>query len=510
MKYKVTLETLTPLHIGTGTELLKDFDYVSQQNTTYVLNQDAVYEHEYNNKGGEARLGLPAGRLVSPDQFQPGSPFVRYTLRGATTIERIHEQTKDIHGRCFVPGSSLKGALRTALFAYATGTGSFSPDLSTLSKEKSGIGLPWERQVFGSSPNNDLLRVLQVADSTPLGVEPSPLDLYTARVFTGGTPGSPIVVEAVRKGVIFELELTIDELTLRYAEKLGWQENQLWIVSLVAILQRVSLRHIQEEQAFAEGKGFEQTTAFYKQLAVLAGRLQDTNAAILQMGWGTGWAGMTITNWLDVQTRNEIRSRYKLGKPPTASRSWQPNLSKPFPASRRLRALAKDAPGQPFGWVALSFELLQPPSEAWKSLEKRARPALKTLKTFQRDSAPEPAARPAAKPSTPPIPLSPVPPRSTQMAAPQPVTPELSQIVDHFSELPKVGDRFRGEVFDVQGRIVYLSLPGLDSDTQAYAVIFPEDNPGGKQISDGDLVLCKVLELKQERTNYWQVRCKRG
>ena len=59
MKYTLKIETLTPIHIGSGVELIAGFDYVSpevQQPVTYVLDQDAIYAAELKRNGARARL----------------------------------------------------------------------------------------------------------------------------------------------------------------------------------------------------------------------------------------------------------------------------------------------------------------------------------------------------------------------------------------------------------------------------------------------------------------------
>lgn len=63
--------------------------------------------------------------------------------------------------------------------------------------------------------------------------------------------------------------------------------------------------------------------------------------------------------WLPESMQQKIRQRYKLGRPPRAGRDWEPDLSKPFPKSRRLRALRKGGEtiaGVPLGWVLVVFK----------------------------------------------------------------------------------------------------------------------------------------------------------
>lgn len=516
MKYKVTIETLTPLHIGTGTELLAKFDYVSKpsEKMTYMLDQDAVYADEMERKGDAAQLSKPAGALLSSENWREGSPFVRYTLRGSTTIERVHEQIKDAYGQCYLPGSSLKGALRTAIMAYAIQSGEFMPQAGELEQKPERAAQRWEKNVFGREPNFDLLRALQVTDSAALPTIPSSLELCSARVFTGGEPGSPVEVEAVRKGATFDTEITIDELALKYAPKLGWDDRQLWLANLIEILQQVSRQRIEEELAIAGAKGFAEAATFYKRSLTTIEALTGKSVAVIQLGWGTGWTGMTIGRALDEGTQGEVRRRYQLGRPPTARGKWEPDLSKSFPKSRRLRAIPSavgdDRPGLPLGWILLAFAPVGQPSPEWVALSRKAKATFKSPAERPVRVEPSPASSPieSAPTTTEPKPgpsLAQPTPTESKSKPPAPVTRPLTPT---FSELPKVGDRFRGEVFDAQGRTLYLTIPGLD-DTIAYAVIAAEDNEGSKKFNEGELVICEVIALTQEKNGCWRVRCQR-
>lgn len=517
MKYKVTLEILSPLHIGTGTELLKDFDYVSTKEMTYVINQDAVYSAEFDSRGGEARLNVPPGRLVSEDQWRENSPLVRYTLQGSTSIERVHEQIKDIHGCCYLPGSSLKGALRTSLLAYAMLNETLSQARINYRQTNRGFVKEAAAQNFEQAffrpaqddANHDFLRALHVFDSLPLPILPSRLVLCPARVFTGGLPGSPIVVEAVQKGAIFETEILIDELELQYADKLGWEDRRLWLVNLLPILQAVSRRRIQQENQNAGEKGFITTEKFYQQLNHLAGKLAGTNSAVVQMGWGTGWSGMTIGPWLQKPVQDEARQKFQLGRPPGQRGGWEPDLSKPFPKSRRLRA-ANESPGEPLGWIAVTFEPLGQPSELWQTLakESRIKPISPPTSAPTKSSA---AAPPAATPSStkPEVQAPPASEVPSKPPTPPPPAESKRPLTASFSGLPKAGDRFRGNVwFTDDNGSIYIEIPGLSADDLAAALI-ARTALGSKKYKDGDTVICEVLAAEKDpnQKGHWLVRC---
>ncbi len=362
MIYTVRVSLISPLHIGTGTILLRDYDFKTVGSRTWVLNQDAIFADVFDRAGGRPDwnlLALPPGQLVQDKELYDGSPFVRYGLEGTTTVDQVREQIKDIYGQCYLPGSSLKGALRTVLMSHAIRSGRFQPDLSALGERREWAGQPWERAIFGPNPNQDLLRALIVADSEPLPRSPSPLMLLNAQVFTrDGRPGSPIVVEALKPDTVFQTTLRIDDYLLSEAARaLRFGDRREWLMNLAQIANEISRARIEGEMRWYEGNpAFQNVLSLYRQLAQFRTR---GNAFILQIGWGAGWTAKSVGFWLPKAAQDTLRRRYRLGRPPRAGRDWQPNLAQPFPRSRRLRARRTQTqvvPDWPLGWVLVEME----------------------------------------------------------------------------------------------------------------------------------------------------------
>jgi len=360
MNYRLRITVLSPLHIGSGDVLLRGYDFVTTADRTWVLDQEAILAAEYDAQAGRIdwrRLGRPPGELVDEARLRPGSPLVRYSLAGTTTVDQVREQVKDALGRCYLPGSSLKGALRSALFSHAVRSGHFRPDLDRLNKSREWAGQPWEREVFGRDPNHDLLRALHIADSAPLPAEPSPLMLLHAQVFAAGPPGSPIVAEAVRPDTVFETTMRLDEyLFSPHAARLGLADRRDWLERLPQIVNDYSRARIQLERNFLAGRReLAEAARFYQELAA---RPLPPGAFLLQMSWGAGWTGKSVGPWLPPEMQQEIRRRYRLGRPPRSRSDWQPDLSRPFPKTRRLRS--RRVQGQvvadvPLGWVRVEM-----------------------------------------------------------------------------------------------------------------------------------------------------------
>ncbi|HIE38648.1 MAG TPA: type III-A CRISPR-associated RAMP protein Csm5, partial [Anaerolineales bacterium] len=156
-EWTVEVETLSPLHIGSGTELMLGYDLVPHQGRTYRVDEDALLEAmlvRAEERGTDAvnrvLMGRPAAELLTPSDFDDSALF-RYVLQGepGKTEGRVPEQIKDVYDRPYLPGSSLKGALRT-LLAWGIYAGQKrKPDLGKLKRSRSWAAQPLEQELFG-------------------------------------------------------------------------------------------------------------------------------------------------------------------------------------------------------------------------------------------------------------------------------------------------------------------------------------------------------------------------
>ena len=117
--YQVKLQTLSPVHIGDGGELRQGFDFMVRGNATYRLNEDAILQAKEAQVRPDRYGHYPTpGALLQEADYERDAYF-RYILRGAARSAKLDARLKsfikDVYDRPYIPGSSLKGALRTAL-----------------------------------------------------------------------------------------------------------------------------------------------------------------------------------------------------------------------------------------------------------------------------------------------------------------------------------------------------------------------------------------------------------
>jgi CRISPR-associated protein Csm5 len=423
--YDLTITTRSPLHIGTGTELVKDYDFLfdKDQHMAYVLDAEAVLllaEQElqrrdeglrkrvarYDEKPArqqtekeeaqlleeartikhlrrdlftgltleqfrEARL-LNVKRHLEPRVVVEGMPIVRYALAGdLSSSANVFEQIKDAYGRPYMPGSSLKGALRTILawqhfpeLGAAVGVDALIPERRNRPPEAKFAGGTYEDALFvvlgrGQAQQRDILRMLQVGDST--GAAADHLILAPIRVYGGAPPpasskqgtGMDVLnVEAIDRDVTLQARLHIERYPFESgaAEQRGldFAQKQPWLHGLVAACQERSRARIESELAYYQDKKLTPLVTFYAGLRDELAAL-DAQSFLLQVGWGAGWGSTTLDDRLqaDAQGFAEIRQHYRLDRGKGRGRA--------FPATRKL-VLNRGQPWWPLGWIRVEMK----------------------------------------------------------------------------------------------------------------------------------------------------------
>ncbi len=366
--YEVTVTPLTPLHIGSGRLLLNEYDYAIYEKFTWRIDEDAFISAQQEAQNvtdmrlAEKLAKIAPAQLLTPADYKPGSNLFRYRLTGTPRAKgagaQLQEMVKTVTDEAYLPGSSLKGAIRTALAWHGWAEKRLQPDTRDLDRDRRFAGRWIEKQIMGPDPNHDLLRALHVSDSDPAGKDC--FIVLNAQVVTPGSLGSPIELEAVKPDTAFSLTIKIDQqLFSQWAKtnQLQLGGNGAWLNNLPALIQGYTAPRLNQELAWYQNRsGAEQTTGFYRQLI---GAKLPPNACLLQLGWGTGWQGKTYGSHLqqDQPFMESIISTYRLAKGKRLA-------GDPFPKSRRSTVqVVKDKTGQtrqrvgvPLGWVLMEMK----------------------------------------------------------------------------------------------------------------------------------------------------------
>jgi CRISPR-associated protein Csm5 len=377
----VRLYTLTPLHIGTGNTLMKDIDFVSEGQQTRRLDVDRILSELWDeNLSRRATPPRPAELLQSIPRAE-WEPYTAYMARGAivagSTGAQLREQIKTVDFQPYIPGSSIKGAIRTAL-GWAGWPEAVRErldpqrDFRTTAKF---AGQPLEDKLFrpaagrGDGPNKDLLRALQTGDMRVTKFE-NGYQICNVRVASRTKYDSPIECEAIGKDARFRGQWTLhDHLFDPSAQALGLKDRRGWVDlnNLVARINAHSLAQLEwlkrdflaKKELDGSRKQAEFCEGLRQQIETLSG-----NRCVLRVGWGGGWDNKTFSSRLstapsgsaEMFERNVIQG-YKLYR---GKGRRQPG--DPFPTTRRVVVREKGRDYQidsMFGWVLLDFKAIE-------------------------------------------------------------------------------------------------------------------------------------------------------
>lgn len=354
INYRLDIEVLTPLHIGNGVVLKQDFDFAVTNELTYRLNEDVVLADRWPDDPTQQQIFLnqPLARLLEPADYKAHPEYFRYTLRGKPTLREIREAIKDAQGRPYIPGSSLKGALRTALLRLQTDQRVFRRDDFGRAEKPADAKFAddrLEKELLGRDPNRDVLRALQVADSAPLST--ATLTLQPVQM----VPGLTLDVEAIARGTRFTAGLRVDTWLLQQRARRGleWSEE---LTKRLAGIGRVAhyiarKRLVHEYEYHATRKDGAAATFYGKLLEEANSAAWPKNEFLVQVGFATGWRAKTVAGGLaddDPLLETLVREFQMDRGGGKQSRGYKRGQA--FPKARHL-AWVSGNPALPMGWL---------------------------------------------------------------------------------------------------------------------------------------------------------------
>ncbi|NJE02965.1 type III-A CRISPR-associated RAMP protein Csm5 [Thermococcus sp. MV11] len=365
------LTVLSPLHIGNGNELTVIDVLPLNDGRIAVLDLERLML-ELTSAGADVEEILTL--VKAPDMMEDMYIWKRYLSDYGVGLEKVKKYTLPVVGRIapksmrirefikssgrpYIPGSSVKGSIRTAVFYHVAQEHQKELDdflLNLIKKKVSPTRADDELEmlVFGYArgrrgrryePKRDPMRALVVGDSEPLSIRN--LKVYAVST-VGGKSEIPQYVEGV-EGIDVEIEIRVDNELLSRAMRAGELngflaeqikgkedfEDLIWkaIDSFSREVISFERRELRKYGAFRESVG-----RFYSQLE----RMESHK---LRVGWGSGWYSMTLGPLiLGTDFFKHIRRKFQLGRKPGTHA-----LSGDFPKTRRV------ANSRPMGWVIL-------------------------------------------------------------------------------------------------------------------------------------------------------------
>ena len=383
MKQKYQLQILTPVHIGSG-ETLNHIDGCYINGRWYRIDLDKVLAHPGTDLNAlTSDMGQRDFRWQSylREHSTDLSELSAYSLPCSQSPEEveIREAIKTVENRPYIPGSTLKGTIRTALLgeliseSHAIYDESLSQLKTVINQRPRGNprrqqpARPIEALAFGRDPNRDLLRALQVSDTTPLNSE----SLEIGMAWTVTLDRNHKLVQKIDRGREYKnfvqqfqtgqsltFTLKIDELLFREREeeRLGFNNLQAQALRDISEVCRSAIHVLMDrELEFFETHNLPEMANFYDRLIQLNNNLPE-GAFLLQIGWGTGYHANTVTALFteDEQAPEnllmDLRKHFRLGESRSQRGQYDP---REFPKTRRILYQGQN-PVAPLGWVKIS------------------------------------------------------------------------------------------------------------------------------------------------------------
>lgn len=246
--YKMRLHTLAPVFIGSGETITKK-EYIFKNNKIYILDLPKLFEliNKRNltdsymkfvlNGNGQrnSRFTETLASWLDKNNIKNYDDVTAYVLNGVRNIEEkkslkgIQLFIKNAYNEPYIPGSSIKGLLRTVLMWNSVKKNYGTTVIGKLRKEaevrtkqsdsrsiKKKVGVvsdSLEKLMFTKKKDDDewsIMRGLIVGDSIPVSRD----DLVLCEkidINTNGDEKTPnIFRECIKPGVDIEFDLTID------------------------------------------------------------------------------------------------------------------------------------------------------------------------------------------------------------------------------------------------------------------------------------------------------------
>ncbi|GAB4183691.1 MAG: hypothetical protein Kow00108_20900 [Calditrichia bacterium] len=379
--YYCRLKTVTPVFIGSGNYYNNNLDYKFENNAYYFFDLGYVFSKL------EEQNDIQMIQKLSDEVIQKKFSLENFCKEAAIDFDRV--VYKKVHLRKFtnkigkfyrnglaipfVPGSSLKGAIRTALLKYFIDQESKNDITKFLPNDdvkKQDLDLL--KHIFGPDSNANIMRCIQVSDAKFASED---LKIIDSRIFnllaegygylqlnfkenkqkkgkgkkkthspTQWYLGTPNIMEMLKenaKSTLFTISLDT-YLESHWKELFGNNQRKL-PSNLLSVLKKYAIEKIQEEKIFFKRHGHHKAAEFYNMLENMQKNTSD-NQTLIRVGWGGGWNFMT-GNFLDDQSKNHLRRMFNLGK------KGHPV----FPKSRKLITDGDNEPYIPPGWLMLEL-----------------------------------------------------------------------------------------------------------------------------------------------------------
>lgn len=363
------LETLTSLHIGSGNMLQKDSDFVFGKDAEDYPVVGVIDPRKVLTLVGEENIdawtvAIENGRSTNDivKQYAPIATITDYSLHTidsylSRTPQQIKEFIRDGLDRPYIPGSSIKGAIRTAVLANIAATMNEAEFLQVTRNNGNITAKAFEAKVFGKDPNHDVFRYLLVGDAFAMGYRTAVYNMVninerTERGFWDTS--KQMATEVLLSGTEVDFSLALKQPELRPADMPAMPKALSSVDALLNVINNHTRMLLADEIDIWESKNVdsrseEKVNSYIGQLKDLlntANECQGTPSAVMRIGHGSGWRFITGA-WTERLSDNDFGAVVNKARPGNAKRY----ANYDFPKSRRL----EEDECEPLGFVKITL-----------------------------------------------------------------------------------------------------------------------------------------------------------
>ncbi len=227
---EIKIEVLSPVHIGSGNMLQNNTDFVTTDNgVEYYIR--VVDDRKILELIGVEHLNDWLLSIERKDntkelvkRFAPNSKVADYSKRrlidysqGINSTDTLKEHIHNGLGLPYIPGSSIKGSIRTAILAsLADNIKNKEEKIKTNRTDRNGNPLlsasKIEQELFGNDPNSDIFRFIHVGDAYFEKDSEIALRVVNINIRKGDDlmdNSKPQLIEAINNGVSSTLQMKI-------------------------------------------------------------------------------------------------------------------------------------------------------------------------------------------------------------------------------------------------------------------------------------------------------------
>ena len=366
---KMKLETLTALHIGSGNILQKDSDFVfgkdaKEQSVVYVINPRKVLSLIGEENVDAWTVAIENGRSTEDivKLYAPTATITDYSLhiidmKMSRPAQQIKEFIRDGFDRPYIPGSSIKGAIRTAVLSSIAQAMNETDFFKNVKNKGDITPNTLEAKVFGKNPNNDVFRYVRVSDAFATGYRTAVCNMVNInerKEKSFWDTSKQMATEVLLSGTEVDFSLVLKQPERRPKDMPAAPKALCSIDALLDVINNHTRTLLADEIDIWESKNVdsqseEKVNSYIEQLKDLlnaANECQGKHSAVMRIGHGSGWRFITGA-WTERLSDNDFDAIVNKARPGNMKRYADYN----FPKSRRL----EEDECEPLGFVKITL-----------------------------------------------------------------------------------------------------------------------------------------------------------